>query len=60
MLQLKRRANQSIVLFTGDGERIEIVVDRYARLGISAPASVVILKAELLGEEPEHAKDSQT
>ena len=66
MLALTRKEGQSIILRTRDdyGRRIEIIISvaesrsGTARLGIEAPASVKILRQELVGEPERVAEES--
>ena len=55
MLVLTRRNGEELVLSDQDGLRIEVSVLRISgnsvRLGINAPGSVSVLRAELEGED---------
>lgn len=57
MLCLKRAEGEKLILITGSGERIEIVVNyvyhRRVMLAIDAPKSVNIYREEIL---PDHLK----
>lgn len=55
MLNLTRRPNESVVITTTDGQKIEVVVlgvkGNQVRLGIAADESIEILRAELLDSD---------
>jgi carbon storage regulator CsrA len=59
MLVLSRRKDEKIVLKLLNGETIDLTVVRIdnnkVRLGIEAPAEVIVLRQELVGRNPSEA-----
>lgn len=48
MLVLGRRKDQSVIIITGSGEKIRIVVDRKVKLGFTAKKNISILREEMV------------
>lgn len=59
MLVLSRKRTEALVI--GEGVRVTILkVERnHVRIGIEAPNSVTVLRAELLGKEPRAARTNE-